>query len=799
MRLSASTSPRELRERLGSGDAETLRTSEKRRRYLQKYVRLLTPARPTVELAAEMRTAATLFSGPQPDIAVTTRAFDQPITDFRRRIFDLAVQEALVVHEVGHIRYTDIDGFHELLAETDPDRRRLFARIWNTLEDGAIERNLRHRYAVATELDVLNANLFGTDSLGRDAPADGSRRFSFFHAVLAGLADMAVYDSGRFRQLRSPEATDIRMATLRDRRALDEFLPTMRETVQTVLAEPDPAARNDRIWTFWTALCDALDETAVSGAGASELRRLIDADGTVRTGNRQSPGARSRLTDASVLPADGAGAPVAGKPDDTAGEFGETSRSATELSRDSVTGEVARQVTSVAGSSDSRRDQDSEQGACENSDEDETGNPDPKQGEPGQPRRNRDAGEHADRAGDRVTTENGETTDTDLSESELSESLNTDTPDRDSRDQLGERLQAGHEEGERLSESAGGQGSSSHPGAGRLPGDGGTDSGDGADSGVSRRAATAGDEDAHSDPATEPDASAESIREQYADELAAESEALDEGATRLDALEGYIDALGVADTDAGLRVVTDAPDIPGPESGRWARASRDATRLARRFQSRLQEQQRDSQRSRCRRGTFDRSRLLSAARGQLTVFQQHEEGDDKQYSCIVVLDRSGSMNNGAVRAAERGALTAAVALDTVGVSVTMLDLHDSEVRLIKTRGENPREARDRVLTEQASGGTPLADALSLVRARFRDTENPFVIVVTDGQPDDGETYLAQLDAATFPVLGVYLTVPERSDRRPVESDRSYFHRLAVVEDWSSLDQRLQQLAGDVMF
>ncbi|ERH03770.1 MAG: hypothetical protein J07HR59_00893, partial [Halorubrum sp. J07HR59] len=74
-----------------------------------------------------MRTAATLFSGPQPEISVTTRAFDQPLTDFRRRIFDLAVQEALVVHEVGHIRYTDIDGFHELLAQTDSDRRRLFA------------------------------------------------------------------------------------------------------------------------------------------------------------------------------------------------------------------------------------------------------------------------------------------------------------------------------------------------------------------------------------------------------------------------------------------------------------------------------------------------------------------------------------------------------------------------------------------------------------------------------------------------------------------------------------------------
>jgi Mg-chelatase subunit ChlD len=181
------------------------------------------------------------------------------------------------------------------------------------------------------------------------------------------------------------------------------------------------------------------------------------------------------------------------------------------------------------------------------------------------------------------------------------------------------------------------------------------------------------------------------------------------------------------------------------------------------------------------------------------VFTQKEEGDDKQYTCIVVVDRSGSMDNGAVTAAETGALTTAVALETVGVSVTILDLYDSEVRLIKTHAEETREARNRVLTKRASGGTPLTDALSLVRARFQDAENPFVIVVTDGQPDDTETYTAELDAATCPILGVYLATPDRPDRRPVESDRSYFHRLAVVEDWSSLDRRLQQLAGGVLF
>lgn len=740
MRLTASTSPQTVRERLGAGDAKTLRESEKRRRYLQKYVRLLTPIRPTVRFASELRTAVTGFSADHPEIAVTTREFDQPVTDLRRRVFDLAVQEALVVHEIGHLRYTDIDGFHDLLADTAADRRRLFARVWNTLEDGAIERQLRHRYAVATELDILNANLFGTDTLGRETPDGGGRRFSFFHAVICGLADMAVYDSGRFQRLRAPDALDFQMASLRDRRALEEFLPAMRETVREVLSEPDPAARNERIWTFWTALGETLDETPVSGAGASELARLIDADGTVRTGSRRTAGAAPRATDASILPEDGAGSPLPGKPDDTTGEFGQTTHAATDLSRDPVVREVTRQVRTAAGSEDSTESGDSPPG---------------------------DTGDSTNLATETRddAAETGPSRDSDGVTPGSEPSQSTRSPAGGSADHPTETGSDEHGP------------SPSHPGAGQLPGEAGAGRG-GPDAG----------------------SNAAAIREQYAEELAAEATELDRGTTRLAALDEYVDALQAADTDTGsLQVVTDDDNEVRAGSARWQSVLRDATRLARRFRTRLQEQQRDVERSHRRRGAFDRSRLVAAARGQSTVFTQKEEGDDKQYTCIVVVDRSGSMDNGAVTAAETGALTTAVALETVGVSVTILDLYDSEVRLIKTHAEETREARNRVLTKRASGGTPLTDALSLVRARFQDAENPFVIVVTDGQPDDTETYTAELDAATCPILGVYLATPDQPDRRPVESDRSYFHRLAVVEDWSSLDRRLQQLAGGVLF
>ncbi|ERH14022.1 MAG: hypothetical protein J07HB67_00276, partial [halophilic archaeon J07HB67] len=336
MELTASTTPQAIRERFGVGEDELLRESERRRRYLQTYARLLTTVRPTVRFSADLRTAVT-DHGDAPEITVTTRGFDQPVTALRRPVFDLAIQEALVIHEIGHLRYTDIEGFQKSLAAVDPDRRRSFARIWNTLEDGAVERQLRARYAVATELDVLNANLLHT-------PSGNTRRLGLLEAVLCAIADTAVYDSGRLRRLRGGDRS-LRMASLRAKRAFERLLPSLRETVRAVLTEPDPNARNERIWSFWTTFRAAGDETESEG---SALGRLLDADGVVRVGDRPH--------ETEPAPTDGVDSAderaVFGKPDDTTGGFGQRVRSASDLDRATVTRSVERQVQTVAGGDD---------------------------------------------------------------------------------------------------------------------------------------------------------------------------------------------------------------------------------------------------------------------------------------------------------------------------------------------------------------------------------------------------------------------------------------------------------------
>lgn len=715
-----------VRERLGVGEAEALRESEKRRRYLQTYCRLLAPVRPSVRLSTDIHTAVTDTTAEEsaPEIGIATRPFDQPVTDFRRRVYDLVVQEALVVHELGHLLYSDIADYHTRLEAVAADRRRLFARVWNLLEDGAVERQLRHRYAVGTELDVLNANLLADASFGHRATSTAVRRFGLFDAVRCGLADMAVYDSGRFRRLLDGTDDSVRMASAHDERRLRAFVPTMRAAVADVVGEPAPGARNERIVSFWNELADVLDDTGWSASRATELDRLLDADGSITTAEGESDG-RRRTTDATVLEADGSEAPIAGKPDDTAARSDRTANRAEELDRTAVREEITRQARTATGEPDETR-----------------------------------TGSNARQATGQDSTTGGEPDDTATGAEAVSAGTDS-AADADSASPS----QAASTNGD-ASGSAGTQA-------------GGTD-------------APAGETGALDRPA---------VREQYERELAAEIEAMDDGTARMAELQAYLDAIHEAsdgiDASPELDVVED-PDTTGDRE-RWAVAKQSSTRLARRFRSRLREQRRDTDRPRSRRGTLDRGRLVAAARGRTDVFIDTQEGDQKAYDCVLLLDRSASMSDGSVRAAETAVATVALALEAVGVSVTVLDLHESTVRLVSAAPESLREARHSLTAGHAAGGTPLAMALRLLRTRFQDIDNPFALVVTDGRPDDRERYLAELDATTFPVLGVYLTDADSVADGAHDGDEAYFHGHALVTDWTRLDRRLHTLAEQVLF
>ncbi|WP_254822249.1 vWA domain-containing protein [Haloglomus halophilum] len=238
----------------------------------------------------------------------------------------------------------------------------------------------------------------------------------------------------------------------------------------------------------------------------------------------------------------------------------------------------------------------------------------------------------------------------------------------------------------------------------------------------------------------------------------------------------------------------DRVGIPEPEPGsgdreRWETAARDAQRLSAALETQLRRERRATRSGGHRVGSLDSRRVVDVRRGSSRVFERVERGPEKDYSCLLVLDRSGSMS-GAVEAAEDATARLAVAMNGVGVDVSVLSVHQSLPWLELPFGGTPGDHVDRLLSGRVGGSTPLSAALTIARERVRTGRGhePLVFVVTDGAPNDEERYGAVLDACNFPVFGVY--IDEGDGAAPDHAE--FFDRL-VVTDPDAVGTTLTQL------
>lgn len=744
---------RDIKQRIGVGRNEELRESEKRRRYLQGFSRLITPLRPSLRLTGRIPTAMVNQDpddADQPRVLLTTRQFDQPATDYSQRVFDLIMQEALTVHEIGHILYTDHEDATSYLSRADLDRKAMYKRVWNTLEDAAIEEQLRREWDVREEVLVMNANLFEPDEIGHtitegsvdeaDPAIDADERgatmsFSFFQAVVLGLLDMGVYDSGKFAALRDPDNDRVRLAEDADRDLLDEFVPEMKAVVQDVKTTPDSTHRNERIWAFWEDLAERLDDAQNSGENESNLSDLLGADGSVDASASDGDGENDEAGDGET----GAN-PMDGKPDDTGNHSPTDAREAIELSMDATEEDVSAQVAMAAG--DPQADQDA------GDDESEAGE---------------DAGEAGDGDGESEAGDGGRDTER-LRPDELQD-RGGDGGDGDDGGGDGAEM-----DGQDWTEEAG------RPAAGS---DGDSDG----DEGQTRR---------------------EEMEEMYQQELAAEAAELDGGEALLDEIEQFLEIIEAADADADAQggeaggsgfegLTMEIPEPNGYDRDKWTTVKRKGKRIARILRNRLQQNQQNQPKRRRKKGSFDRRQMINAERGSPRVFSQTQEDTLKDYDAIFVLDRSGSMSGTKVEHAELALGELAYAFELLGITTAVLDLHGNEARLAHAFGQSLEETRGVLFSGVSGGGTPLSQVLHLARKRVTiEDSNPFMVVVTDGKPADHETYREELDNCTFPVLGVYVGGDNRRD------DESYFHRQVDVTNESEIDTTLTHLAEEVI-
>lgn len=650
-----------VRERVKNQRRKNMISSDTRRAFLQKYARIISGVHGT-RLQFGPIACVNMEEG-DPVISIPAEEFDQPVTDYRDPVFNLMMQETLTIHEISHILYTNYRSFKRYFNKINEPDSYLFKEVWNALEDGAIEQQIRHAYSVGDELEVMNANFTENVEYGTEQ-SSGEVVYTMHEAITTALMDLAIFDSGNFSMI-VDDKEDHRLCTPHDQELFEDFIPEVKSAVKDVLTDPSSKRRNKRIYQFFEEMQDLLDESHIDG--------------------RQEKQDEAEEGDQ--------GHPIPGMPDDTEGHTGEEKKEAYMLGTEDQEEQAEGQISS--GMPD---DEEEEEGSGGASGEDEEEAPEDEEEEQGS----------AGSDGDEEEEEHGEDVETK------------------------EDLQEEYEE------------------------------------------------------------ELENEWEQQAKEQDGVQEEMEEAVNFLEAIDG-----GTSSSNSDWNPEDVELEIPEPRDDyiqdRYDEARRKAKSLENILRARLQSEKETKMRRNQRRGGFDSKRMIPAAMGSTRVFEQEIELHEKDYDCVVVYDRSGSMNT-RDRPLEIAGGMLAKALNNVGVNTSVIGLHGSEARLELPFGAPMESKKGQLFSGDTGGGTPLSKAIFLARHRLmQEQSQPFMIVITDGMPDNRGRYKDELRKCTFPVIGVYVNTSESSDEM-----NEYFHRIANVEG-DDLDLKLKRLIQQVMF
>lgn len=735
----------------GMSPAE-LRSSERRRRRLENWSRTMADQELHLRLEPQRgKTAAVDLSGQLPRVRIPSWECPQPVTDFERPPYDYLMQRTLAIHEVGHIRYTDQSAVDDVIAQVDPSHRKLFHKIWNALEDGAIEEQLRHDFAVADELAVMNAN-FG------EAGAHGVRSYGLADAIIMGCLNLAVYDSGQLASLVDPTNGSIQFKDSVDRsRFVSQILPELQDASADIVTEPDPEARAERVLELWRELVDLID--------IDDLEEPQVDDGGKGDHATQDSGKGER--------ADG---------------LDDLDRNAVREFTDDITGTGSDSTDAKDGSNDvdvlSESRSDAESGVVDGDDSSDTDtNTDGVTDADADAQRDDEPvgrGDSDDVSGDQNSNTDIDTTPSqDKPDANASEdNSDTSTPITDSEESLS---------GESGGNPSRTQTSRSHSSDRDHPTDQQSDDSESDNSGLKRR---------QNDPATTVDDFDEKYHELVDEQKQEAAEVADDRSEELQSLQEAIKRIADDGNEPKSLDIVE----PGPfRSDAWPDTKRNGKRLQRILERRLQEERRGSIRRGLRSGRVDPRLLTRIKRNNPKLFRKREKPDEKEYATVIIIDRSGSMRS-SIESTEEASTSLTYALSLLGIDTCVIDVGGSSPSLAKPFGVAPEQSLETLLTGKSGGSTPLSPALCLARERLEDREEfPFVIILTDGEPDNRKQYLKELAQCQFPVLGVYINYGGRSNPASVDQSDDLFDHRQIVTDRNRLDTELRNLCESVMF
>lgn len=225
-------------------------------------------------------------------------------------------------------------------------------------------------------------------------------------------------------------------------------------------------------------------------------------------------------------------------------------------------------------------------------------------------------------------------------------------------------------------------------------------------------------------------------------------------------------------------------------------AERRGRRCERMFARQLKELQRDKTRREKRRGRLDNRKMVDAKRGSTRIFKQTVEGEKKNYSCMIIVDRSGSMSD-RIEEVEIAAGAVAYGLEANGVSTSIIDTHKSMTTLSKPFGSDVDHHTGTIFGGRTEGGTPLRYTIQFARQRMKRGKGdvPFAIIITDGKPNSRDKFKEQVRSANFPTLGLYLTDSKEHVKNQLEL---YDKAVAVGQDEDVGSQLVSLIRGVVL-
>jgi len=286
----------------------------------------------------------------------------------------------------------------------------------------------------------------------------------------------------------------------------------------------------------------------------------------------------------------------------------------------------------------------------------------------------------------------------------------------------------------------------------------------------------------------------ERVQRRYNDEIDREAEEVG-GDDMLDEAEEFLEVLKGGDEsgdmpDKNMKLVI--PEGDSFNTDRFRKAKNDSRSLKRLWEQKLEREQRTRTERGKRFGTPDSRNMYRSGRSS-KLFKQRHTPDEKDYECIVVLDRSSSMSGALVRQAERAAGALLMSLQGVGVRVSMLSLDSNEAVLELPFGGKVEDQKDVIFTESTGGSTPISQATYLARHRINQhsTTTRFMIVITDGRPDSKNDFAKQVTECNFPVLGVEIGGDSYGNPG--------YDRTTEVPKNSDILGSLRNLVNEVMF